>query len=189
MTDRTARVNSPDLYSQYFELAAAGTKTLEIRLKYPHLVDLVACDTTRSHIKGIDETCDVNVLRVTEYLDFEASSTMRVRQTSISSTRSIRNSSEEITFDTLQRGRDQHYSMRPRKGSNYANCEMAAANSLIQPIRNCRRRQDLQEMLAVSFVATKRRCDNKVIVNRNGIDARNQYASGASLTSCPGART
>ncbi|MCX5162910.1 ASCH domain-containing protein [Streptomyces sp. NBC_00264] len=56
MTDRTARVRELNLYRQYFELVAAGTKTIEVRVKYPHT----------------DETCDVEVLRVTEYPDFEA---------------------------------------------------------------------------------------------------------------------
>lgn len=43
-----------------------------MRVKYPHLADLAAGDTIRFSIKGTDETCDVNVLRVTEYPDFEA---------------------------------------------------------------------------------------------------------------------
>ncbi|MER8037544.1 ASCH domain-containing protein [Streptomyces hydrogenans] len=72
MTDRTARVRELNLYRQYFELVAAGTKTIEVRVKYPHLADLAAGDTIRFRIKGTDETCDVQVLRVTEYPDFEA---------------------------------------------------------------------------------------------------------------------
>ncbi|MFF9338349.1 ASCH domain-containing protein [Streptomyces sp. NPDC014773] len=72
MTDRTARVRELNLYRQYFELVAAGTKTIEVRVKYPHLTDLAAGDTIRFRIKGTDETCDVQVLRVTEYPDFEA---------------------------------------------------------------------------------------------------------------------
>ncbi|MGW5778525.1 ASCH domain-containing protein [Streptomyces sp. NPDC003863] len=72
MTDRTARVRELHLYRQYFELVAAGTKTIEVRVKYPHLADLTAGDTIRFRIKDTDETCEVQVLRVTEYPDFEA---------------------------------------------------------------------------------------------------------------------
>ncbi|MFF0472747.1 ASCH domain-containing protein [Streptomyces sp. NPDC004284] len=75
MTDRTerpARVRELNLYRQYFELVAAGTKTIEVRVKYPHLADLTAGDTIRFRVKDTDETCDVEVLRVTGYPDFEA---------------------------------------------------------------------------------------------------------------------
>lgn len=41
-------------------------------MRYPHLADMAAGDTIRFRIKGTDETCDVGVLRVTEYADFEA---------------------------------------------------------------------------------------------------------------------
>jgi len=43
-----------------------------VRVKYPHLADLAAGDTIRFRIKGTDETCEVKVVRVTEYTDFEA---------------------------------------------------------------------------------------------------------------------
>ncbi|GAA2514759.1 ASCH domain-containing protein [Streptomyces longisporus] len=72
MTDSTARVRELNLYRQYFDLVAAGTKTIEVRVKYPHLADLAAGDTIRFRIKGTDETCEVNVKRVAEYPDFEA---------------------------------------------------------------------------------------------------------------------
>lgn len=72
MTDRTARVRELNLYRQYFELVSAGTKTIEVRVKYPHLADLAAGDTIRFRIKDTDETCDVEVLRVAEYPNFEA---------------------------------------------------------------------------------------------------------------------
>lgn len=72
MSDTTARVRELNLYRQYFELVAAGTKTIEVRVKYPHLADLTAGDTIRFRIKGTDETCDVHVVRVTEYGSFEA---------------------------------------------------------------------------------------------------------------------
>ncbi|WP_073946544.1 ASCH domain-containing protein [Streptomyces kebangsaanensis] len=72
MTDRTARVRELHLYRQYFELVAVGTKTIEVRVKYPHFADLAVGDTIRFRIKDTDETCDVQVLRVTEYPDFEA---------------------------------------------------------------------------------------------------------------------
>ncbi|MEU1945100.1 ASCH domain-containing protein [Streptomyces sp. NPDC020125] len=72
MTDTTARVRELNLYPQYFDLVAAGTKTIEVRVKYPHLADLAPGDTIRFRIKGTDETCEVKVKRVTEYPDFEA---------------------------------------------------------------------------------------------------------------------
>jgi ASC-1-like (ASCH) protein len=72
MTDTTARVRELNLYRQYFDLVAAGTKTIEVRVKYPHLADLAAGETIRFRIKGTDETCEVKVVRVTEYADFEA---------------------------------------------------------------------------------------------------------------------
>ncbi|MGW1610817.1 ASCH domain-containing protein [Streptomyces sp. NPDC002285] len=72
MTDTTARVRELNLYRQYFDLVAAGTKTIEVRVKYPHLADLAAGDVIRFRIKGTDETCEVKVKRVTEYPDFEA---------------------------------------------------------------------------------------------------------------------
>jgi ASC-1-like (ASCH) protein len=72
MTDGTARVRELNLYRQYFDLVAAGTKTIEVRVKHPHLADLAAGDIIRFRIKGTDETCDVEVKRVTEYEGFEA---------------------------------------------------------------------------------------------------------------------
>ncbi|MER6678390.1 ASCH domain-containing protein [Streptomyces sp. NPDC000983] len=72
MTDTTARVRELNLYRQYFDLVAAGTKTIEVRVKYPHLADLAVGDTIRFRIKGTDETCEVKVVRVTEYTDFES---------------------------------------------------------------------------------------------------------------------
>ncbi|GGR52160.1 ASCH domain-containing protein [Streptomyces roseolus] len=72
MSNSTTRVHELNLYRQYFELVSSGQKTTEVRVKYPHLADLAAGDTIRFRIKGTDETCDVNVLRVTEYPDFEA---------------------------------------------------------------------------------------------------------------------
>ncbi|MBA2948515.1 ASCH domain-containing protein [Streptomyces himalayensis] len=71
MTDTTAHVRELNLYRKYFDLVAAGTKTIEVRVKYPHLEDLATGDTIRFRIKGTDETCDVRVLRVTEYKTFE----------------------------------------------------------------------------------------------------------------------
>ena len=72
MTDTTARVHELNLYRQYFDLVVSGTKTIEVRVKYPHLADLAGGDTIRFRIKGTDETCDVKVRRVTEYPGFEA---------------------------------------------------------------------------------------------------------------------
>ncbi|UXY33049.1 ASCH domain-containing protein [Streptomyces sp. HUAS TT20] len=72
MTDTTARVHELNLYRQYFDLVSAGTKTIEVRVKYPHLADLAADDVIRFRIKGTNETCDVCVVRVTEYESFDA---------------------------------------------------------------------------------------------------------------------
>jgi ASC-1-like (ASCH) protein len=72
MTDTTTRVHELNLYRRYFDLVAAGSKTIEVRVRYPHLADMAAGDTIRFRIKGTAETCDVRVLRVTEYPDFEA---------------------------------------------------------------------------------------------------------------------
>ncbi|MFF7043796.1 ASCH domain-containing protein [Streptomyces massasporeus] len=69
---RTARVHELNLYRRYFDLVAVGRKTIEVRVKYPHLADMTAGDTIRFRTKDTDETCDVRVLRVTEYPDFEA---------------------------------------------------------------------------------------------------------------------
>jgi ASC-1-like (ASCH) protein len=68
-TDRRHELN---LYRRYFDLVAAGRKTIEVRVKYPHLAGMAAGDTIRFRIKGTDETCDVAVKRVTGYPDFEA---------------------------------------------------------------------------------------------------------------------
>ncbi|MFF5407111.1 ASCH domain-containing protein [Streptomyces misionensis] len=66
-----ARVHELNLYRRYFDLVAAGQKTIEVRVKYPHLEDLAGGDTIRFRIKDTDETCDVLVKRVTEYKTFE----------------------------------------------------------------------------------------------------------------------
>ncbi|MFI1205699.1 ASCH domain-containing protein [Streptomyces sp. NPDC020883] len=72
MTDTAARLHELNLYRRYFDLVAVGSKTIEVRVKYPHLAGLAAGDTIRFRIKGTEETCDVLVKRVTEYPDFEA---------------------------------------------------------------------------------------------------------------------
>ncbi|MEW2493295.1 ASCH domain-containing protein [Streptomyces nodosus] len=68
----TARRHELNLYRRYFELVAAGRKTIEVRVRYPHLAGMAAGDMIRFRIKGTDETCDVLVKRVTAYADFEA---------------------------------------------------------------------------------------------------------------------
>ncbi|MGO4456832.1 RNA-binding protein [Streptomyces sp. M-16] len=55
-------------FLHHFELVAAGTKTIGVLIKYPNLAGL----TIRLRIEDTDETCDVEVLHVTEYPDFEA---------------------------------------------------------------------------------------------------------------------
>ncbi|MDX2708081.1 ASCH domain-containing protein [Streptomyces sp. PA03-6a] len=66
------RVRELNLYRRYFDLVAAGRKSIEVRVRYPHLADLAAGEVIRFRIKGTDETCDVLVKRVTAYDDFEA---------------------------------------------------------------------------------------------------------------------
>lgn len=56
------RSPSPDELSNR---VTAGTKTIEVRVKHPHLAVGV---TFRFRVKGTEETCDVKVLRVNEYL-------------------------------------------------------------------------------------------------------------------------
>jgi ASC-1-like (ASCH) protein len=72
MSNTTPRVRELNLYRQYFDLVAAGTKTIEVRVKYPHLADLATGDVIRFRIKGTDESCEVEVKRVTEYAGFGA---------------------------------------------------------------------------------------------------------------------
>ncbi|PWI20252.1 RNA-binding protein [Streptomyces sp. Act143] len=72
MTDATARIRELNLYRVYFDLVAAGAKTIEVRVKYPHLADLAAGGTIRFRVKDTAESCEVTVVRVTEYADFEA---------------------------------------------------------------------------------------------------------------------
>jgi ASC-1-like (ASCH) protein len=72
MTGTAARVRELNLYRRYFDLVAAGEKTIEVRVKYAHLGDLAAGDVIRFRIKGTAETCDVLVKQVTEYPGFEA---------------------------------------------------------------------------------------------------------------------
>lgn len=72
MTSTATRTHQLNLYRKYFDLVTAGEKSIEVRVKYPHLADMAAGDTIRFRIKGTDETCDVRVTRVVEYPDFEA---------------------------------------------------------------------------------------------------------------------
>ncbi|MGA5503663.1 ASCH domain-containing protein [Streptomyces umbrinus] len=71
MSNTTPRVRELNLYRQYFDLVAAGAKSIEVRVKYAHLADLAAGDVIRFRIKGTEETCEVEVKQVTEYPDFE----------------------------------------------------------------------------------------------------------------------
>jgi ASC-1-like (ASCH) protein len=68
----TARRHELNLYRRYFDLVAAGIKTIEVRVRYPHLAGMAAGDTIRFRIKGTSETCIVLVKRVTAYPSFEA---------------------------------------------------------------------------------------------------------------------
>ena len=68
MTDPT--VHELNLYRRYFDLVAAGRKSIEVRVRYPHLAHMAAGDIIRFRIKGTDETCSVRVRQVTQYPDF-----------------------------------------------------------------------------------------------------------------------
>ncbi|MFI2121503.1 RNA-binding protein [Streptomyces sp. NPDC020299] len=56
------RASGADLYRQYFGLVAAGARTIEVRVKYRHLVGLGAGDLISFRVKGTDETCEVKAL-------------------------------------------------------------------------------------------------------------------------------
>ncbi|GGN05128.1 ASCH domain-containing protein [Streptomyces fuscichromogenes] len=68
----TSRIRELNLYRQYFDLVAAGAKTIEVRVENPHLADLAVGAVIRFCIKGTDDTCEVEARRVTEYPDVEA---------------------------------------------------------------------------------------------------------------------
>ncbi|MDJ1133934.1 ASCH domain-containing protein [Streptomyces iconiensis] len=72
MTDTAPRIRELDLYRRYFDLVADERKTIEVRVRYPHLEDLAAGDVILFRVKGTDEACEVRVLRVTPYDGFEA---------------------------------------------------------------------------------------------------------------------
>lgn len=72
MTGSAARVHELNLYRRYFDLVAAGRKSTEVRVRYPHLAGLAVGDVIRFRIKGTPETVDVRVTGVTAYPDFEA---------------------------------------------------------------------------------------------------------------------
>ncbi len=72
MTSTTPRVYELNLYRRYFDLVAAGRKSVEVRVRHPRLRDMAVGDVIRFHTEGTDETCSVRVLRVAAYPDFEA---------------------------------------------------------------------------------------------------------------------
>lgn len=72
MTETTTTIHNFNLFRRYFELVAAGTKTIEVRVRSPKYQNVKAGDTIRFHIKGTDEVCEVKALRVTDYDSFEA---------------------------------------------------------------------------------------------------------------------
>lgn len=67
----TRKTHQLNLYRRYFDLVAAGTKTIEVRVKYPRLEGMAAGDQIVFSVKGSEERCVVDVLRVTEYASFE----------------------------------------------------------------------------------------------------------------------
>jgi ASC-1-like (ASCH) protein len=64
-----ARVREMNIYRRYFDLVAAGRKTIEVRVQYPKLCELAAGDHIR-FVCGRDEALTV-VRRVTRYRSFE----------------------------------------------------------------------------------------------------------------------
>lgn len=66
----TIRAREMNLYRRYFDLVANGTKTIEVRVKYPNLRTLKAGDHIR-FVCGRDD-CLTRVIRVTEYPSFDA---------------------------------------------------------------------------------------------------------------------
>ncbi|MBO2451199.1 ASCH domain-containing protein [Actinomadura barringtoniae] len=63
------RAREMNLYRRYFDLVAAGRKTIEVRVCYPNLRNLAAGDHIR-FICGRDD-CLTGVKRVTRYASFE----------------------------------------------------------------------------------------------------------------------
>ena len=55
-----ARVRELNLYRRYFDLVAAGEKTIEVRVKYPHLEDL----TPGARVAGVLPDSAVTVVAV-----------------------------------------------------------------------------------------------------------------------------
>ncbi|WP_328792722.1 ASCH domain-containing protein [Streptomyces sp. NBC_00273] len=68
----TATTHQLNLYRKYFELVTAGTKNIEVRVKYPHLENISAGDRIVFAVKESEVRCTVDVVRVTEYTSFEA---------------------------------------------------------------------------------------------------------------------
>jgi ASC-1-like (ASCH) protein len=66
----TIRAREMNLYRRYFDLVADGSKTIEVRVRYPNLRNLAAGDHIR-FVCGRDE-CLTRVKRVTTYDSFEA---------------------------------------------------------------------------------------------------------------------
>ncbi|MFD9270785.1 ASCH domain-containing protein [Streptomyces goshikiensis] len=71
MSDTTT-THDLNIYQRYFDLVASGTKTIEVRVRYPHLADTKAGDTIRFRVKDSGDTCEVRIIRVATYESFEA---------------------------------------------------------------------------------------------------------------------
>jgi len=63
------RAREMNLYQRYFDLVAAGQKTIEVRVQYPNLRKLAAGDHIR-FVCGRDDALTI-VKRVTRYRSFE----------------------------------------------------------------------------------------------------------------------
>ncbi|MER5319045.1 ASCH domain-containing protein [Streptosporangium roseum] len=68
-TTTGVRAREMNLYRRYFDLVAAGTKTIEVRVQYPNLRNLVAGDHIR-FVCGRDDAL-TRVKRVARYTSFE----------------------------------------------------------------------------------------------------------------------
>lgn len=71
MNDTTIK-HDLNIYQRYFDLVAAGTKTIEVRVRYERLAGMKAGDTIRFRVKESGDTCDVQIIRVAGYKSFEA---------------------------------------------------------------------------------------------------------------------
>ncbi|MFE5559845.1 ASCH domain-containing protein [Streptomyces sp. NPDC056544] len=68
----TATTHQLNLCRKYFDLVVSGAKSIEVRVKHPHLENMSAGARIVFAVKESVDRCTVDVVRVTEYTPFEA---------------------------------------------------------------------------------------------------------------------